>query len=180
MKFINILLTFFIFSLLLSCSAEDDVATNGENSFYALLNGEQYIPKNFHHFPSGTQYGLKAGKRDGAWHINVSNRSDQNIYIVINEVQEAGNYLVQNVDLEYPDQIPQTRPTSVIIGNPGRIFYITKEEPTPEYIRITEIQDSLITGEFEKITLTNPENSNEMITLQAGRFNINLTTLNKD
>lgn len=180
MKFIKILFILLAGIVLHSCSVDDDIPTSGENSFFARLNGEKYIPKNFHHFPSGTNYGLKARKRNGAWHIDVDNRTDKNIYILIDGVEQPGNYLIQNVDLEFPNQMPRIRPTSVIIGNPGLIFYLTKEEVSPEYIKITEVQDSLIIGEFQKITLTDPEDPNKKTLLTEGRFNINLTTLNKD
>ncbi|WP_026837004.1 hypothetical protein [Gillisia sp. JM1] len=180
MKFIKILFIVSTGILFHSCSVEDDLPTSGENSFFARLNGEKYIPKNIHRFPSGTQYGLKARKRDGAWYIDVDNRTDKSIYILIDDVEQPGNYLIQNVDLEYPNQIPRVRPTSVIIGNPGLIFYLTKEEVSPQFIKITEVQDSLIIGEFQKITLTDPENPNKKTFLTEGRFNINLTTLNKD
>lgn len=180
MKFIKILLIVLTGILLHSCSVEDDLPTSGENSFFARLNGEKYIPQNITRFPSGTHYGLTAGKRNGAWHINVDNRTDKNIYISIDSVEQPGNYLIQNVDLEFPNQMPRIRPTSVIVSNPGLIYYLTKEEVGPEYIKITEVQDSLIIGEFQKITLTDPNNPNNKTLLTEGRFNINLTTLNKD
>lgn len=163
-----------------SCSAEDPVPTSGENSFFARLNGEKYIPKNFTHFPSGTRYGLNVNKREGGWYINVDNRTEENIYLSLEGVEQPGNYLVKKVDLEYPNQIPWRRPTSAIIGNPGVIFYLTKEEGSPEYIKITKVQDSLIIGEFQKITLTDPENPDNKALLTDGSFHINLVTLNED
>lgn len=180
MKFIKILFIVLTGILLHSCSVEDDLPTSGENSFFARLNGEKYVPKNIHRFPSGTQYGLKARKRDGAWYIDVDNRTDKSIYILIDGVEQPGNYLIQNVDLEYPNQIPRVRPTSVIIGDWNSIFYLTKKEENNEYIKITDVQDSLLIGEFQKITLTDPENPRNKVHITDGRFNINLTTLNKD
>ncbi|MCF4102832.1 hypothetical protein L1I30_14230 [Gillisia sp. M10.2A] len=52
MKFIKILFIVLIGMLLHSCSAENELPTSGENSFFARLNGKNYIPKNFTHFPS--------------------------------------------------------------------------------------------------------------------------------
>ena len=179
MKFIKIFFIVLTGIFLHSCSAEDEIPTSGENSFFARLDGEKYIPKNIHRFPSGSQYGLNAFKRDGAWYIRVDNRTDKNIYILIDGVEQPGNYLIQNVDLEYPNQIPIVRPTSVIIANPGLIFYLTKEEVSPQYIKITKVQDSLIIGEFQNITLTDPENPHKKAFLTEGKFNINLTTLHK-
>lgn len=163
-----------------SCSVEDPLPTSGENSFFTRLNGEKYIPKNFTHFPSGTNYGLQVRKKEGAWEINVDNRTDKNIYILLDSVEQPGNYLIQKVDLEYPNQIPGIRPTSVVIGKSNLILYLTKEEEIPEYIKITEVQDSVIIGEFQKITLTDPDNPNNKALLTEGRFHINLATLNND
>ena len=38
---------------------------------------------------------------------------------------------------------------------------------------------SMYCGEFEKISLTDPENPNKKTTLSDGQFNINRKTLNK-
>ena len=180
MKSIKALLIILASIFLHSCSAEDPVPTSGENSFFARLNGGKYIAKNFTHFPSGTTPGLRVSKREGGWYIEVDNRTDKNIYLAINEVEHPGNYLVQKVDLKYPNQKPYIRPTSVIIGDWNSIFYLTKEEENNEYIKITDVQDSLIIGEFQKITLRDPENPNKTALLTNGRFHINLATLNKD
>lgn len=163
-----------------SCTVENPLSTSGENSFFARLNGEKYIPKDFTSFPYPTSYGLQAGKEDSIWHIRVDNRTDKKIHIFLNDVEQPGNYLIQNVELEYPHQFPRKRPTSIFIRESIRNFYLPKEEASPEYIKITEVQDSLIIGEFQKITLTDPENPNNKVLLTDGRFHINLSTLNKN
>lgn len=180
MKFIKVLIVVLPLFLFCSCSVEDDLPTSGENSFFARLDGKKYIPKNFHHFPSGTFYGLTANKKDNAWYIEANNRTDKSIRIVIDQVTAPGNYLIENVDLEFPNQLPRERPTSIIISNPGLIYYLTKKESDPEYIKILKVEDSLIIGEFQSVTLTDPTTPDNKVLITDGRFHINLTTLNID
>lgn len=180
MKYLRIL--FIAFPIILySCSAEDTIQTNGENSFFAKLGEQKIVAKNIHKFPSGTSYGLKAHIVENSWSIKVKNGSSQNFYIYINEVTERGNYLLKDPDTNFPDQLPNEVPTSVIIGDGSlNVLYLTKGLQSNEYIKITKIQgDSIIIGEFDKITLTDPENSNNKTILTNGKFNINRNTLNQ-
>jgi hypothetical protein len=49
-----------------------------------------------------------------------------------------------------------------------------------QFIKITQIEgDSIIIGEFEKISLIDPENPNNTVILTDGKFNINRNTLNQ-
>lgn len=157
-----------------SCTVEEP--TSGENSFFARVNGEKYIPKTSFHFPAPASHGLQVSKEDSTWHIIVNNQTDKRIHVFLNDIEQPGTYLIENVELESPTLIPRKIPTSVIIDE-SRKLYPPKEEVGPEYIKITEVQDSLIIGEFQKITLTDPENPSKTILLTDGRFNINLATL---
>lgn len=162
-----------------SCTVREE-PSSGENSFFARLNGEKYVPKTFTHFPAGTMYGLQAYKEEDSWHISIDNRSEKKIHIFLNDIEQPGTYLIQNVEQEYPHQFPGITPTSVFIQESVVNFYLPKEETGPEYVEITDVKDSLIIGEFQKITLTDPEDANKTALLTAGRFHINLVTLNKN
>lgn len=179
MKSIKILFIILASIFLYSCSVENPLPTRGENSFFARLNGEKYIPKDYQSFPYPTNHGIAAGKKDSTWIIVVDNRTDQRIYIYLHAVEQSGNYLIQQVEQEYPNQFPREPPTSVFIRESVSTFYFPEEEESPEYIKITDVQDSLLIGEFQKITLTDPENPTKKVLLTDGKFHINLTTLNK-
>jgi len=181
MKFyINIVLLILLASLN-SCSAEDPVPTNGKNSFVAKLDGKRFVADDIHIFPSGTKYGLTAYTHENSWLLNVKNTSNNSLYIYINQVTEPGNYLIEDPDMDFPNQIPVIAPTSAIIGNGSLdVLYLTKSTQTNEYIKIDKVQgDSILIGEFKKITLTDPENPDNKTIFTDGKFNINTNTLNQ-
>ncbi len=181
MKF-SIKIILLIFTVYLnSCSVEDPLPTSGENSFFAKLNGKRFVAEDIHIFPSGTKYGLTAYTHENSWLLNVKNTSTNSLYIYINQVTEPGNYLIEDPDMDFPNQIPVIAPTSAIIGNGSLdVLYLTKGLQPNEFIKITAVQgDSIIIGEFDKITLTDPENPNNKTILTDGKFNINTNTLNQ-
>ncbi len=172
---------FFLISIILhSCSAEDPLPTSGENSFFTKLNGSPFVAENWEHFPGGTQYGLLVSVRDNSWELTVSNTSGKIIYFYINNVSDPDAYLIEEgVSRLGPN--PAETPTSVVIRNRNLdLLFLSVPQPEPEYIRITRVQgDSILIGEFEKITLTDPENPNNSTILTDGKFNINRNTLNQ-
>ncbi|CAN5159592.1 hypothetical protein BH23BAC2_BH23BAC2_23580 [soil metagenome] len=172
---------FFLISIILhSCSAEDPLPTSGENSFFTKLNGSPFVAENWEHFPGGTQYGLLVSVRDNSWILSVSNTSSKTIYLYLNNVFEPNSYLVEEGESNIIRPNPAETPTSVVIRNSRELLFISGSQTGNEFIRITRVQgDSILIGEFEKITLTDPENPNNTAVLTDGKFNINRNTLNQ-
>lgn len=180
MKPLTIIFIFLISIILHSCSTEDPLPTIGENSFVASMDGKRFLAENWVHFPGGTQYGLLAYVRDNSWEISVSNTSGKIIYFYINNVFDPDAYLIEEgVSRLGPN--PAETPTSVVIRNRSLdLLFLSVPQPEPEYIRITRVQgDSILIGEFDKITLTDPENPNNKTILTDGKININTNTLNQ-
>jgi hypothetical protein len=181
MKTLRLLLTFLITVTLNSCSAEDPLPTSGENSFSAKLNGKRFVAEDVTIFPSGTYYGLRTYVRNNSWELTVTNSSRKIIYIYISGVNEPSSYLVKDGDSNVISPNPAETPTSVVIRNSSLdLLFVSSLQNENEFIKITQIEgDSILIGEFEKITLIDPENPNNKAILTNGKFNINRNTLNQ-
>ena len=181
MKPLTIIFVFLISIILHSCSAEDPLPTSGVNSFIAQLNGERFVAENKIHFPGGTKYGLNSSFRNNSWELSVSNTSDKTIYFYINNVFEPNSYLIEEGDRNVVRPNPAETPTSVVIRNSSLdLLFISGSQTENEYIRIMRVQgDSILIGEFKKITLIDPEDPNNTAILSDGKFNINRNTLNQ-
>lgn len=156
----------------------DPLPTSGENSFNARLNGEQFTAEDVWKWPR-TYYGINASVHDNNWLLRFSNSSSLIIFISLHKVEEVGYYEVgidENFFFDHESNI-----SSVLIrtGN-VEVKYHTNFPELNEKIEITKIEgDSIIIGEFEKITLSDPDNPNKKVILTNGKFNINRTTLNQ-
>lgn len=183
MKPFELILAFFIATLFQSCSTEAPLPTSGENSFTTKINGNQFIAEDVRKFAT-TDYGITAAVFDNTWRLIFSNSSDRNIYIYIYEVNDTGEYLVGKADGDLVYYLESDDETSVSIsdgtGSTTGVAFSSTSELT-EYISITNLQDdSIIVGEFDKITLTDPDNANNNVILSDGKFNINRNTLNQN
>ena len=181
MKPLTIIFVFLISIMLNSCSAEDPLPTSGENSFNAKLNGKRFVAEDVTIFPSGTYYGLRTYVRNNSWELTVTNSSRKIIYIYISGVNEPSSYLVKDGDSSVISPNPAETPTSVVIRNSSLdLLFVSSLQNENEFIKITQIEgDSILIGEFEKITLTDPENPNNTVILTNGKFSINRNTLNQ-
>lgn len=181
MKPLTKIFVFLISIMLPSCSAEDPLPTSGENSFIANLNGEKFVAEDIHKFPSGTKYGLSVYKNEKIWLLTVNNSSALTLYFYLYEITGSGNYMIGEADNNLSFFDNNDNQTSVLIGDGSlNVLFLTKAIDATEYIKITKVQgDSIIVGEFEKITLTDPENPNNKTILTNGKFNINTNTLNQ-
>jgi hypothetical protein len=181
MKPLTIIFVFLISIILHSCAAEDPLPTSGENSFITQLNGKRYVAEDIHVFPSGTKYGLSVYKNEKIWLLTVNNSSALTLYFYLYEITGSGDYMIGEADENLSFFDNEDNQTSVLIGDGSLdVLFLTKAIDATEYIKITEVQgDSIIIGEFEKITLTDPENPNNTAILTDGKFNINLNTLNQ-
>ncbi|MFN4763657.1 hypothetical protein ACKGJN_11075 [Gillisia sp. Q332] len=183
MKSIKILFIILVSIFLNSCDSGDPLPTSGENSFVATLNGERFVAENRINFSNGgTRYGLQVYVRENSWELSVSNTSGKTIYFYIHNVFEPNLYLIEEGERNIIGPNPAETPTSVVIRNGSLdLLFISDSQIENEYIRITRVQgDSILIGEFEKITLIDPENPNNKAILREGKFNINIATLNKD
>ena len=181
MKPLTKIFVFLIAVMLHSCSAEVPLPTSGENSFIANLNGEKFVAEDIQIFPSGTKYGLSVYKNEKIWLLTVNNSSGLTLYFYLYEITGSGNYMIGEADNNLSFFDNNDNQTSVLIGDGSlNVLFLTKAIDKTEYIKITEVQgDSIIVGEFEKITLTDPENPNNKTILTDGKFNINTNTLNQ-
>ncbi len=185
MKPLTKIFLFLISIILQSCSAEDPLPTSGENSFIAKLDGTRFITEDVRKFAT-TNYGITADVFDNTWLLVFSNSSKRNIYIYIYifKVNETGSYAVGKSDGDLVYYLESDDQTSVSIsdgtGSTTGVAFASGLSSTEDFIKITQIEgDSIIIGEFEKITLTDPENPNNSAILTDGKFNINRNTLNK-
>ena len=182
MKTLTIFFVFLLSIILHSCSAEDPLPTSGENSFVASLNGKLFVAEDRIHFSNGgTKYGLRAYVRDNSWELSVTNTSGKIIFFYIHNVVEPESYLIEEGERIVIMPNPAETPTSVVIRNGSLdLLFISDSQIENEYIRITRVQgDSILIGEFDKITLTDPENPNNKTILTDGKFNINTNILNQ-
>jgi hypothetical protein len=173
---------FVVFTIILySCSAEDQLPTNGENSFFARLDGKKFVAEDITTFPSGTYYGLRAYVRNNSWELTITNTSRKIIYIYINSVNEPSSYFIKDGDSNVISPNPADTPTSAVLRNSSLdLLYVSSLKNEDEFIKITKIKgDSILIGKFEKITLIDPDNPNNKTILRDGKFNINLNTLNQ-
>lgn len=179
MKNLKILPVLLIVITLQSCFKDDPLPTTGENSFTVKLNGRQYIAEDLNHFAS-INYGITALVDDKSWWLRFGNSSYENISIYLHEVKKVGYYAIGANDDLFPDSDSESTISSITITNhTTNSLYYTNLPELNEKIEITKIEgDSLIIGNFEKITLSDPDNPDEIIILTNGKFNINRTTLN--
>ena len=179
MKFLAVLL----FAITLQSFFKDEgdpLPTSGENSFTAKLNWKQFVAEDvspaWHNF-----YGITASEHDKIWLLKFSNSSDLSLYFYLPEVKEAGYYNVGEADdnLSFFDT-KDFQPSVLIDNGSGDVIYHTNSPGLNETIEITKIEgDSIIIGEFDKITLSDPDNPDKKVILTDGKFNINLATLNE-
>mgnify|MGYP007006686680 CR=1 FL=1 len=183
MKPLRLLLTFLITVTLNSCSAEDPLPTSGENSFFAKLNGKRYVAENTTSFPARTHYGIEASVYENNWLLTFHNSSNDNIYIYIYKVNDIGIYPLGRSDGDLVYFLESDNETSVSISDgTGSFFgvaFTSGYSSDEEFIKITQLNTTSIIGEFDKITLTDPENPDNKTILTDGKFNINTNTLNQ-
>ena len=164
-----------------SCFKEDGdpLPTSGENSFTAKLNGEEYVAEDVTRY-GRIYHGITAFVHDKNWLLTFSNSSDIIILISLHKVEEVGHYDVGIDENFFFDRESNISSVSVRTGKVG-LEYHTIFPELDEKIEITKIEgDSIIIGEFDKITLSDPDNPDKKIILTEGKFNINLATLNED
>lgn len=162
----------------------DPLPTSGENSFIALVNGFPFLAEDVFKFTS-TYYGITAYENDKTWELTFRNSSRGDIHIYLYKVTEPGNYIVGKADGDLVYFSDSDDESSVSIsdetGSAFGVAYFSNSPQNNEIIEITKIQgDSIIVGEFDRITLSSPGNPNDKTILSQGKFNINLSTLNKE
>ena len=163
-----------------SCFVDDGdpLPTSGENSFTAKLNGKQFVAEDVTKY-GRTYHGITAFVRDKNWLLTFSNSSDPIILISLHKVEEAGNYDVGIDENFFFDGESNISSVSVRTGKVGLEYQTTFPE-LDERIEVFEIEgDSIIIGEFDKITLSDPDNPEKKVILTDGKFKINLATLNE-
>lgn len=177
-KFLTVLL---IAITLQSCFKDDGdpLPTSGENSFSVKLNGRQFVAEDVRKFKNIT-YGITAYVNNKNWLLTLSNSSDISILISLHEIEEIGYYDVGIDENFFFDNESNISSILIRTGNLN-VEYHTIFPELNEKIRITKVQgDSIIIGEFDKITLSDPDNPEKKVILTSGKFNINRTTLNQN
>ena len=185
MKIIKLLTILFVVLIIKSCTPDDGTPrpTRGENSFSAKINGKQFMAEDVEKF-ANTTYGINAYENNKTWKLTFRNSSKQDIYFYLYEVDKTKDYLIGQSDGDLVYYLEGDDETSVSISdgtgyNTG-VAFSSGSSDSNEFITITEVLgDSIIIGQFEKITLSDPNNPNNKAVLTDGHFNINRNTLNK-
>ena len=177
-KFVFLIITLIAFQ---SCTPDEGTPrpTSGENSFTAKINGEQFIAVDIWKFKR-IDHGITAYENGKTWLLSFRNSSKTTIYFYLPDIEGVDYYNVGVADdnLSFFDN--RDTQTSVLMANSNsEVIYNSNSPDLNEKITIKEVQgDSIIIGEFEHITLSNPENPEDTIIITEGKFNINRATLN--
>ena len=184
MKIIKLLTILFVALIIKSCTPDEGSLrpTRGENSFSAKINGKQFMAEDVEEF-ANTTYGISAYENNKTWQLTFRNSSKLDIYFYLYQVNEEKNYLVGDADGDLVYYLESDDETSVSISdgtgyNTG-VAFSSDSSGADQFITITDVQgDSIIIGQFKKLTLSDPKNPNNKTILTDGFFNINRNTLN--
>lgn len=161
-----------------SCSKDDELPTSDENSFTVKLNGERFVAEDVDRFLMDN-YVFSDNGIDKNRFLTFRNSSDIVLVINLRKLEGIGNYEVGIDESFLSDR--ESAKSSVAVGTREMgVEYHTYSPELNEKIEITEIGDNFIVGEFDRITLSDPDNPDDTVILTEGRFDINRPTLNSE
>ena len=158
------------------------ITQTGANTFGCIINGEVLIPKNSNGVPNAK--GLEAYYKDNKTFIlDANNYSNSNgrLYIYIYDLNSEGNTsleLSEGLSSFHFEPNYSHLWCRVYDQTEGNNIYISTTDSGAIEITRFDVINNIISGVFDNLTLVNINDSNDIIEIKEGRFDINLLTVN--
>ncbi|MBP7172721.1 MAG: DUF5025 domain-containing protein [Cloacibacterium sp.] len=153
------------------------ITQTGANTAGCLVDGKVLIPKNGSQAIGGPPaYGLVISRLYGSFRLDIKNYKNAFIHLFIKKLEDNKSiYNIEQSDGEFYEPHSNNSESQLSISYNYKEYLSSSNSGT---INITKNSYPIISGTFTA-TLYNKDNPSEKINITEGRFDINVTTLNK-